>query len=215
MLFLLGNPLLCNCLTRPLNRWLHAQLDIPEEWQNVRCYGPGYLEKELLYNLTEEVLSCPRLYPIHDDKYKISSDIEFREFEVKKSGISLQWLINSKEDIADFYLFIRGKENDQLKPPVTVFEKFLPYHIRKTIIDKKEVMEYIKSRKVDVKISGNGEMKGEYELCLAAADSYGDLRQWKDRQCRNLKKFDFSTASLKGFNMVLVFVVLMFGFVVR
>lgn len=79
---LLGNPLQCNCYTRPLKRWLRNQLVIPEDWREVKCFGPGYLEDQNLYNVSEIRLTCPKDYRVDGDQYDVTTDIKFRQFEV-------------------------------------------------------------------------------------------------------------------------------------
>lgn len=211
--FFLGNPLTCDCLIRPLNRWLRFQLDVPFDWPDVKCSSPGQLENERLYNLTEDALTCSGKYPVQDEKYEIGSDIEFREFQTVNDKILMQWLVNSKDDIGDFYVLIRGKEGSGSE--TTVFEKFLPYNDRKATIKMKELREYIKNLKVNARTDSSGKLIGDYELCLVAVDSYGELRQWRKKQCRDVPKLNINRSDMKSRNLILLLGLLLLGYVIN
>lgn len=81
-LVVLGNPLQCTCQARPLNRWIRNQVSVPKEWENVKCFGPGYLEGKILHTLKESELVCPREFDLMNEDYEINPDVKFRQFEL-------------------------------------------------------------------------------------------------------------------------------------
>lgn len=89
---------------------------------------------------------------------------------LKRGGISLQWLVTSKADVADFYLTIREKTNPKGGDPAILLEKLLSYSDRKTQITKQETPA----------------KRDNLELCLVALDSEGNMRDWQEGQCRTM-----------------------------
>ena len=115
---------------------------------------------------------------------------------IKPETLSLQWLVTSKEDIADFYLLMRINTTDQSP---TAYEKIIPYNKRKEILTGKQIREYISgpNSTVPKNIQKKLLTSNNYELCLIGITSNGDLREWQNSQCRILKNFYIGNHSHK------------------
>lgn len=80
-----GNPLQCDCFLRPLKRHMDRTLDLSNNYKDLQCTGPPYLEGKFLFQLSEDRLNCPinvntsLLLDNHEEMYDITPDLRFRE----------------------------------------------------------------------------------------------------------------------------------------
>lgn len=124
----------------------------------------------------------------------------------------MQWLVTSKEDISDFYVLMR-KNSSQESP--TVYEKIIPYNERKEILTGAHVREYVAgpNSTVPKNLQKHLLSSRNFELCLIAITSKGDLREWQNSQCRILENFSLSSEAVKSSATgVLAFLTLVIGY---
>lgn len=72
-----GNPLNCDCYTRPLYNYLRTQSALPEQYENIRCAEPAVSSGMPLYNVSDELLTC--VPAPQQEIYQLLPDIRFRE----------------------------------------------------------------------------------------------------------------------------------------
>lgn len=78
---MLGNPMHCDCHTRPLKRWLKTQTQLPTEWSNVTCESPNYLANKRISEITEELMSCDERDIQEKPELDITPDVKYRNIE--------------------------------------------------------------------------------------------------------------------------------------
>ncbi|XP_043466037.1 toll-like receptor 3 [Leptopilina heterotoma] len=170
----IGNPLYCDCHVRPLKRWLNTFTEIPQEWEEMICSGPGFIENHFLSEITEDLMTCGEKDISEDSKLDITPDIEYRELEYNDEDDSWKatWYVTSREDIGDFYIVLR--------------------EIGKKPLIEQDVVYSERSYKVHTLPKS----MSKYELCILARDSIGNVKHFRDSQCQLLnQKFTSSGSS--------------------
>ncbi|XP_065336197.1 protein artichoke-like [Cloeon dipterum] len=172
-----GNPLECNCLLRPVVRWLLGQIE-PTPWNTVTCVTPNFLQGRSVSNVPEDKLTC--LKPPKQQRLRITPDVAYRSVnKAKDGGIKMIWYVPTRQDIGNFQIIVRDKDTQD-----DIFEKEVPYTMRSDTIPPLP--------------SG-----GNLQVCVLAKDSEGQLRLWRDSQCRSLKSLTSSAESLSKLHFAL------------
>ncbi|KAK2589000.1 hypothetical protein KPH14_001849 [Odynerus spinipes] len=179
------NPLHCDCHVRPLKRWLATFSEIPQEWSNVTCESPSFLSKKLLSEISEDLMACDTREIFENEQLDITPDIKYREIEYDKDEKTWKatWYVTSREDIGDFYIVVREPGSSK-----STIEKDLVYNMRSFKID-------------DLPQSGI-----KYELCVLARDSEGNVKHFRESQCRilNEQTYGSSTTSKGSFYLITI-----------
>ncbi|XP_011301731.1 chaoptin [Fopius arisanus] len=162
-----GNPLKCDCHARPIKRWIATLTEVPSHWRNVVCASPDYIAGKALQNVTEELMVCEENEIAENTDLEITPDVKFRHIEYDEDDNSwkITWYVTSRGDIGDFYLVVR--EPGGSKP---IIEKDIVYKER------------------SYKIQDIPESQAEYELCVLARDSIGNVKHFRNSQCQVLNK---------------------------
>ncbi|XP_018333196.1 toll-like receptor 7 isoform X1 [Agrilus planipennis] len=164
-----GNPLICNCFVRPINRILKKQLTVAWYYKEIVCRKPHHLYGRPLFEVEDERLICSDIENginstrQQKDVTNLVPDIEFRAAERKSDDLILRWRILKNEDIANSRIIIK-KRND---PLMVVYEEEVPYYQRKIIVPSKYL-----------------QFNDETEICILAKDSRGLLRGFYEQQCQ-------------------------------
>lgn len=85
---LIGNPLNCDCFTRPLKRYFSSALSVPDAYRAIKCASPKHLAGQSLYDVTPNMLVCPQnvnntqLLEQQPDLYDITPDFKFRDIKM-------------------------------------------------------------------------------------------------------------------------------------
>ncbi|PSN36791.1 hypothetical protein C0J52_24097, partial [Blattella germanica] len=154
-----GNPLLCDCETRPLRQWLSTQVTPEPEWNDLKCVTPQFLQGHALVNVSEDRLACTS--EREGPHFDINPDLKFRDVhKTNDGGMSVSWYVTTSSDVADFRLIAREQEQ-------VVLEHDVPYSVRTHVLKK---------------IPAHPQL----ELCLLARDSAGNVRHWHSSQCTML-----------------------------
>lgn len=167
-----GNPLHCDCYTRPLYNYMRLLPSVPEEYQNIRCSEPPTVSGTSLYNVSDELLVC---VPASDKEiYQLLPDLRFREVAFFRGQLIVHWYVSSTKDIGDFYVYIRDPKNN------IIFERVVSYSSRLTAINA-----------ADIKAQDSSAL----ELCVLAKSSSEEIN-FLDRQCVHLPE-DLDAVKLK------------------
>ncbi|XP_062548023.1 chaoptin [Armigeres subalbatus] len=154
-----GNPLQCDCYTRPMFNYLRSLPSVPEEYQNIRCAEPATVSGTSLSNVSDELLVC---VPASDKEiYKSLPDLRFREVSYFRGQLIVHWYVATTKDIGDFYVYIRDQQNN------IIFERVVSYSSRLTAI-----------KGVDIKSPSSSLL----ELCVLAKSSSEEIN-FLDTQC--------------------------------
>ncbi|XP_067004524.2 protein artichoke [Anabrus simplex] len=161
------NDLACNCHARPLRRWMAAQTTLSAAWEHVLCSSPDFLSGHNLASVSEDKMTCDGRDTEKDrPEFDVSPDLKFRDLRKTEQGqISLSWYVPTREDVGDFYLVVRPLPESPAQRTQPILEKDLTYTTRSYVLK-----ELPKNKKL--------------ELCLLARDSEGNVRTWRDTQCR-------------------------------
>ncbi|XP_055589039.1 toll-like receptor 13, partial [Uranotaenia lowii] len=158
-----GNPLQCDCYSRPLYNYLRTLPSIRPEYEAIRCAEPSTTAGMPLIGVSDELLSC---VPASDlEIYQLLPDLRFREVSYFRGKLIVHWFVSSTKDIADFYVYIRDRQNN------IVFERVVSYSSRLTAIAGEEIAG-----------SGSG---SSLELCVLAKSSSEELN-FLESQCVQL-----------------------------
>lgn len=156
-----GNPLLCDCYTRPLYNYLKSLPSISEHYENIRCAEPATTSGMSLYNVSDELLSC---VPASDREiYQLLPDLRFREVAYYRGQLIVHWYVSATKDIADFYVYIRDRQNN------IIFERVVAYSSRLTMIAGND-------------IKPGDPTSSQLELCVLAKSSSEDVN-FLESQC--------------------------------
>ncbi|XP_068621704.1 protein artichoke [Battus philenor] len=183
------NHLKCDCLLRPLKHHLtrlsRSTLESDERYRGLRCAEPPPLEGQDLEKVDEERLQCAanvgtdellqRYRDVEDPIYALASepDLVFRDIQYSQTSIYVHWFVSSAEDIADFVVFVRDRNNS------VAFHSEPSYHLRSlTVPVDSELRKALTS--------------GPVELCVQAKSSSGFARKWFDSQCQQIPQ-DFDS----------------------
>lgn len=159
----LGNRVLCDCHARPLRRWMSAQTNLSSTWQQFICDGPEFLAGKALHSVSEDMMACEQEAR---PEFAISPDLKFRDLRKTEQGeVSLSWYVPTREDVGDFYLVVRPLTDGVAKRSEPLLEKDLSYTTRSYVV--KDLPD-----------------KEQLQLCLLARDSEGNVRKWRETQCR-------------------------------
>lgn len=83
-----GNPLNCDCFSRPLKRYFSSTLSLADQYRAIECTGPRHLAGQFLYDVTPDLLVCPqnvnntRLMEQQPDLYDVTPDFKFRDVQM-------------------------------------------------------------------------------------------------------------------------------------
>ncbi|XP_011503472.1 PREDICTED: chaoptin [Ceratosolen solmsi marchali] len=185
-----GNPLHCNCLVRPLRRWLDTFTEIPKDWTNLKCMSPSYIAHMQLWGVSEMLMNCSDIDILKDPKYDVSSDVKYRdlEFDRDKNTWEISWYVVTRKDTGDFYIVVRELESSK-----NIFEKDIIYKER------------------SLKIRDLPDSNVKYELCILARDSVGNIKHFRKSQCRILDKTAFKSNSKQStINTLLAVILIVF-----
>ncbi|XP_014224866.1 protein artichoke [Trichogramma pretiosum] len=186
-----GNPLHCDCYVRPLRRWFDTFTEIPAEWTNIECASPSYVADLRLSDISEVLLSCSDTEVLEDPRYDLTPDVKYRDLEYDHDeGLwKVSWYVTSRGDTGDFYLVVRepgGRKN--------IMERDIVYKER------------------SYKIRNLPDPDAKYELCVLARDSVGNIKNFRNSQCRILDKTSYNSSSTQlpnNVTLILSFVVLL------
>ncbi|XP_012289088.1 protein artichoke [Orussus abietinus] len=169
-----GNPLHCDCYVRPLRRWMSTLTEIPAQLSNLECASPNYVANWTLPEVTEDLMTCSEREILEDPNFDISPDVKYRDIEYnnEEDTWKITWYVTSREDIGDFYIVVREAGKSK-----SLYEKDLIYSTRSFKIG-------------DLPISTS-----KYELCLLARDSQGNVKHFRNSQCRILTKYSTISSS--------------------
>lgn len=79
-MFLLGNPLFCDCNIRPLNHFLKKYVNLPENLNGIKCANPNHLKNKPLFEVPDNYLNCIDYNKtLNNEEYDILPDLRFRE----------------------------------------------------------------------------------------------------------------------------------------
>ncbi|XP_055640650.1 chaoptin [Toxorhynchites rutilus septentrionalis] len=160
--FFEGNPLLCDCYTRPLYNYLRTLPSVTPEYQNIRCSEPAATSGMAFYNVSDELLTC---VPASDNEiYKLLPDLRFREVSYFRGHLVAHWFVTATKDIGDFYVYIRDQRNNIL------FDRIVSYNNRRTEINGDEIV---------------GSSSSSLELCVLAKSSSEEIN-FLESQCVRL-----------------------------
>ncbi|XP_039433042.1 chaoptin-like [Culex pipiens pallens] len=154
-----GNPLNCDCYTRPLYNYLRTQSALPEQYENIRCAEPAVSSGMPLYNVSDELLTC--VPAPQQEIYQLLPDIRFREVTYFRGQLNAHWFVSSTKDVADFYVYIRDQRNN------IIFERVVSYASRATAIKGVDIV---------------ADETAQLELCVLAKSS-GDEVNFLESQC--------------------------------
>ncbi|XP_058452289.1 chaoptin [Malaya genurostris] len=167
-----GNPLLCDCYTRPLYNYLKTLPTIPDQYQSIGCSEPSTNSGMRLYTVSDELLSC--VPAVNQDIYKILPDLRFREVTYFRGQLIAHWYVTSTKDIGDFYVYIRDRQNN------IIFERVVSYSSRLATIKGRDI---------------NSNDLSSLELCVLAKSSSEEIN-FLETQCVQLPK-DFDAVRQK------------------
>ncbi|KAF7997541.1 hypothetical protein HCN44_006112 [Aphidius gifuensis] len=161
-----------------VKRWLTSLSKTPLEWSNVTCVTPNHLASKLLIDSREELMSCEDKKFQNNTDLQIAPDIKFRNVEYFEEDdyFIVTWYVTSRGDIGDFYIVV--KEVGKLR---SIIEKDIVYNER------------------SYKLRGLSMSTTNYELCILARDSTGNVKHYRNSQCRILNKP--SSLSSMGFTL--------------
>lgn len=74
-----GNPILCNCNLRPLQRWISSQLRVADEWKTFACIDFEESTNKIIYGLPEDQMPCDTSTSLHNNDFELTPDVKFRE----------------------------------------------------------------------------------------------------------------------------------------
>jgi len=179
------NNLRCECSLRPVINWLRAG-GRKTSWDDVYCHSPGYLAGKVVSGVREEQLVCDSKEEALD--FRISPDIKFRDVKQDDSSLSLSWYVNTNEDVADFRVELTSltRENG----PRTLLVKDISYNSRYDVIDA---------------LPGGEELR----MCLLTKTSLGDIRRWRQDQCKPVGPFSGAGSVSLGLGLVTVILTLL------
>lgn len=75
----LGNPILCNCNMRPLQRWLFSQLRTVNEYITLSCVDYETSINRTIFNTTEAEMPCDMITLMQNSVFEVTPDAKFRE----------------------------------------------------------------------------------------------------------------------------------------
>ncbi|XP_017768365.1 PREDICTED: insulin-like growth factor-binding protein complex acid labile subunit isoform X1 [Nicrophorus vespilloides] len=174
-----GNPLICDCFTRPLRRYINKQLHVKQIYKDISCFGPPYLDELFLHEVPDDRLTCPgnvnisRIMESEPGEYDITPDFRFRSFQIKNNQIKVKWLVVKNEDIGDPYIIIQNTR----QPDKLLYENTLPYFKRSVEIDVANLSASEEVAPLDF---------SEFQLCVLARDSRAFVRNNYKEQCKDL-----------------------------
>ncbi|XP_077292100.1 insulin like growth factor binding protein acid labile subunit convoluted [Arctopsyche grandis] len=187
-----GNPLSCDCFTRPLKHFLNR---LPKKdsseliYSDIICALPLTLKDAQFLSVTDDRLNCIENVAVREKlekktgvivsstaDYNIEADLVFRDVHFSQDSILIRWYVQTSKDLADFHVVIRNTENKM------IYSKTILYNERQILINLDDNAE-LKSA-VDEKSS-------KFELCMLAGDSATGARRWFQSQCTTLPE-DFS-----------------------
>lgn len=209
-----GNPILCNCNLRPLQRWISSQLRVNDEWKSLSCIDYENSSNKSIYGLPEEEMPCDTFTLDQNHDFQLTPDVKFREItryvsyfsgtsmtnslsilvifisRTKDGTLIISWYVpKNKEDIANFLLEIVNKTN----PEQIFYKKNLLYDSRNEIVKPRFAITVIITASTDKRAvvtycSDNIVflLQKEAEICIAAITSNGTLRRMVPSQCQNL-----------------------------
>ncbi|XP_045457694.1 chaoptin [Melitaea cinxia] len=173
------NKLKCDCFTRPLKHYLQklpsSVLEKDEKYKNITCSEPPALENENFLNLDEERLLCASNIELNDKirsygntEYDFTSepDVLFRDVQYSQTSIYAHWYVATSYDVADFYLYIRDRNN------TLHYSKDISYNLRSLTIPIN------KDFKTATQNGG--------EICIQAKNSNNFARKFFDSQCQKV-----------------------------
>ncbi|XP_059473755.1 chondroadherin-like protein [Neocloeon triangulifer] len=164
------NPLECSCLLRPVVRWLQGQSD-PAPWDTVTCATPNFLQGRAVASLPEDKLTC--LKPPKQQRLRITPDVAYRSVtRTRDGGVKMVWYVPTRQDIGNFQIIVRDKNTQD-----NVYEKEVPYNVRSDEIPPLQT-------------------GGDLQVCILAKDSDGQIRIWRENQCRSLDSLTSSATRL-------------------
>ncbi|XP_026490649.2 toll-like receptor 7 [Vanessa tameamea] len=171
------NKLKCDCFTRPLKHYIDklpaSVLAADNKYKNITCFEPPTLENENFFNLDEERLLCASNVELNDKirnygntEYDFTSepDVLFRDVQYSQTSIYAHWYVPTADDVADFYLYIRDKNN------TLYFSQDISYNLRSLTIPVEK----------DFKTT----VQNGADICIQAKSSNGFARKWFDSQCQ-------------------------------
>ncbi|XP_050669164.1 chaoptin [Leptidea sinapis] len=168
------NKLRCDCLTRPLKHYLNklpkSTLDGDDKYKNISCAEPPLLENENFLSVDEERLLCDNSEQDGNTEFVFTAepDVAFRDVQYSQPAIYANWFILSTEDIADFYIYIRDKNN------TLYYNKDVSYNLRSLTIN------------IDENLRTSLQKGGAFDICIQAKTSAGFARKWFDSQCQTM-----------------------------
>ncbi|XP_015172515.1 PREDICTED: chaoptin [Polistes dominula] len=188
-----GNSLNCDCYVRPLKRWLNTFSEIPAEWSNVTCKSPSFLSEKLLSEITEDLMGCSTRDIYENEQLDINPDVKYRNIEYDKEDKSWKatWYVTSREDIGDFYVVVRETGSSK-----STIEKDLVYNAR------------------SYKIQDLPGSRTKYELCVLARDSEGNVKHFRESQCRILNEQTYGSSTNLRSSFSLIAIVLSFRIII-
>ncbi|XP_050359015.1 chaoptin-like [Nymphalis io] len=171
------NKLKCDCFTRPLKHYLQklpsSVLREDDKYKNITCLEPPTLENENFFNLDEERLLCASNVELNDKirnygntEYDFTSepDVLFRDVQYSQTSIYAHWYVSTADDVADFYLYIRDKNN--------------------TLYYSKDISYNVRSLTIPVEKDFKTTVQNGADICIQAKSSSGFARKWFDSQCQ-------------------------------
>nr|XP_029727427.1 LOW QUALITY PROTEIN: toll-like receptor 6 [Aedes albopictus] len=167
-----GNPLHCDCYTRPLFNYLRNLPSVPEAYQNIRCADPATVSGTSLFNIRDELLVC--VPAASQEIYQLLPDLRFREVAYFRGQLIVHWYVTTTKDIGDFYVYIRDRQNN------IIFERVVAYSGRLTAING-----------ADINPTGTSPL----EVCVLAKSSSEEIN-FLDSQCVHLPE-DLDAVKLK------------------
>lgn len=154
-----GNPLVCDCYTRPLYNYLRTQSSISEQYENLRCAEPAVSSGMALFNVSDELLTC--VPASTQEIYQQLPDLRFREVTYFRGQLIVHWFVSSTKDVADFYVYIRDQRNN------IIFERTISYASRLTAIKGTDIV---------------ADESAQLELCVLAKSSADEVN-FLETQC--------------------------------
>ncbi|XP_038217636.1 chaoptin [Zerene cesonia] len=174
------NKLKCDCFTRPLKHYINKlpisqQQDI--KYNKLLCSEPPTLFNTTFVNIDEERLLCAGNIGLEDKMkeygnteymFTAEPDLAFRDIQYSQPAIYVHWYILTIEDLADFYIYIRDKNN------TLYYSKDVSYNLRSLTIQ------------VDASIRTALQNGVALDICVQAKTSNGFARKYFDSQCQGV-----------------------------